>query len=190
VLLVIMNWFFHKIYWTSWISQFHSRKRQLLSGEAGLVLGLVALGFASVYREGFEVVLFLQALVLEAGSSVVLAGTAAGLLLVILLGVITFRLQVNLPYRNMLIVTGILIGVVLLQIVGKTVYAMQVVGWLPIHAIQGVTFSYWWGSWFGIYPTWEGTILQFLSAGYIIGSYYLAEWAQKHRHRQPSASVA
>lgn len=183
VLLVIMNWFLHKIYWTSWIASFHSRKRRLLSGEAGLMLGLVALGFASVFREGFEVVLFLQALVLDAGAGVVLAGTAAGLILVILLGVLTFRLQVRLPYKTMLVVTGVLIGLVLLQMTGKTVYTMQVVGWMPIHSIQQVTIPYWWGVWFGIYPTWEGLLLQFAAAGFVIGSYFLAERQQKSKRR-------
>ncbi|MCB0252908.1 MAG: FTR1 family protein [Caldilineae bacterium] len=192
VLLVIMNWFLHKIYWTSWIASFHSRKRRLISGEAGLILGLVALGFASVFREGFEVVLFLQALVLESGTAVVLAGTAVGLLLVVLLGVLTFKLQVRLPYKTMLVVTGVLIGLVLLQITGKTVYTMQVVGWMPIHPIHQITIPYWWGTWFGIYPTWEGLALQFAAAGFVIGSYFLAERKQKgKRHRTaPSASGA
>ena len=189
VLLVIMNWFLHKIYWTSWIASFHSRKRSILNGEAGLVLGLVMLGFASVFREGFEVVLFLQALVLEAGIGVVLAGTAAGLLVVVMLGVLTFRMQVRLPYRTMLIVTGILISLVLLQITGKTVYTMQIVGWMPIHTIQFVTIPYWWGTWFGIYPTWEGLILQFMAAGFVIGSYFLAERKQKSKRRHPAPSV-
>ncbi len=34
VLLVVMNWFFHKLYWTGWISHHHKRRRGLL-GEAG-----------------------------------------------------------------------------------------------------------------------------------------------------------
>jgi high-affinity iron transporter len=190
VLLVIMNWFLHKIYWTSWIAQFHSRKRRLINGEAGLMVGLVALGFASVFREGFEVVLFLQALVLDAGAAVVLTGTAAGLLLVILLGILTFRLQVRLPYKTMLIVTGVLIGIVLLQMTGKTVYTMQVVGWMPIHPIQQVSIPYWWGVWFGIYPTWEGLALQFAAAGFVIGSYFLAERSQKGKRRQPAPARA
>jgi high-affinity iron transporter len=150
-----MNWFFHKVYWTSWIAQFHHRKHQLLSGEAGLALGFVILGFSSIYREGFEVVLFLQALVLEAGIGIVLAGIAVGLIIVVVVGLITFRLQVNLPYRNMLIITGIMIGVVLLQMVGKTVYVLQVVGWIFIHPLPGIGLPYWLGTWFGIYPTRE-----------------------------------
>ena len=41
--------------------------------------GLVVLGFTSIYREGFETVLFLQALVLESGTLPVLEGAALGL---------------------------------------------------------------------------------------------------------------
>jgi high-affinity iron transporter len=146
----------------------------------------VILGFSSIYREGFEVVLFLQALVLEAGIGIVLAGTAVGLIIVVVVGLITFRLQVHLPYRNMLIITGILIGVVLLQMVGKTVYVLQVVGWMPIHPLSGISLPYWWGTWFGVYPTWEGIILQSLAAGFVISSYYLAEW-MRQRNRLVTA---
>lgn len=179
-----MNWFFHKIYWTEWIAGFHTRKRRIISGEAGLWLGLVMLGFTSVYREGFETVLFLQALVLESGIRVVLSGVAAALAGVCLIGFVTFRLQVNLPYKKMLIVTGILIGAVLLQMVGSTVHVFQVVGWLPIHAISGQSLPYWTGMWFGIYATWEGLCLQTLAAAFVIGSYYLAEWVTHNRHPQ------
>src|SRR5487761_1187126 len=31
VLLVVMNWFFHKVYWTGWISHHHKRRKGLLS---------------------------------------------------------------------------------------------------------------------------------------------------------------
>lgn len=188
VLLVIMNWFFHKVYWTEWIAGFHTRKRQIISGEAGLRLGLVTLGFTSVYREGFESVLFLQALVLENGLTVVLGGVAAALAAVGLIGFVTFRLQVNLPYKKMLVVTGVLIGAVLLQMVGGAVHVFQVVGWLPIHTIGGQPLPYWFGTWFGIYATWEGLVFQALAGLFVIGSYYLAE-GLKHKRKadQPGA---
>ena len=35
VLLVVMNWFFHRVYWTGWISHHHKRRRRLLSGRRG-----------------------------------------------------------------------------------------------------------------------------------------------------------
>lgn len=181
VLLVIMNWFFHKTYWTSWLAKFHAQKRRLLNGETGLFVGLIMLGFTSVYREGFEIVLFLQALVLESGVPVVLIGVVGASLAVALVGLIVFRLQKSLPYMKILVVTGIMIGAVLLQIVGSTVHVMQVVGWLPIHVIAGMDLPYWLGTWFGVYPTWEGIILQAAAVIFVVGSYYLAEGLRKNR---------
>ena len=35
VLLVVMNWFFHKVYWTGWISAHNRRRRALLGEPAG-----------------------------------------------------------------------------------------------------------------------------------------------------------
>ncbi len=187
VLLLILNWFFHKKYWTGWIASFHSKKKQIITGEAGLWLGLITLGFTSVYREGFETVLFLQALVLEGGTTMVMIGIAAAMLAVVLVGLVTFKLQVNLPYRNMLIVTGVLIAGVLLQMVGNTVHVLQVLGWLPIHLIEGISLPFWLGTWFGVYATWEGIILQVVATTYVVGSYYLAEWLQK-RNLKANAS--
>ena len=34
VLLTVMNWFFHKTYWTGWISHHRKRRRSLLSADA------------------------------------------------------------------------------------------------------------------------------------------------------------
>ncbi|MBL8080223.1 MAG: FTR1 family protein [Anaerolineales bacterium] len=175
ILLLIMNWFFHNTYWTGWIANFHSQKRRLLSKETGLWVGLITLGFTSVYREGFEIVLFMQALVLEGGIVTVLLGVLASLAAVVLFGMIVFSLQKALPYMKILIVTGVLIGSVLLQMVGSTVHVFQVVGWLPIHVVQGMNVPYWMGTWFGVYPTWEGLAFQLASAIFVVGSYYLAE---------------
>lgn len=190
ILLLIMNWFFHNMYWTSWLANFHSQKRRLLNKETGLWLGLITLGFTSVYREGFEVVLFLQALVLEAGSSIVLIGVALASLAIVLVGMITFRLQKNLPYMKILVVTGVLIGSVLMQMVGSTTHVLQVVGWLPIHVIQGFDLPYWLGTWFGIYPTWEGLGLQLFAVVFVVGSYYLAEGIRKQRISSTSRKLA
>src|SRR6185436_16546010 len=61
VLLVVLNWFVHRVYWSEWIGRHHRQRRRLLArGGAAATVGLVLLGFTAVYREGFEVVLFLQ----------------------------------------------------------------------------------------------------------------------------------
>ena len=95
------------------------------------------LGLTSVYREGFETVLFLQSLQLSAGTATVLEG--AGLGLAMTLGRrprVTFYFQRKLPYKKMLIVTGVFIGFVLVVMVGQTVRTMQGTGWVPITPID------------------------------------------------------
>src|ERR1051326_152489 len=98
ILLVVMNWFFHKVYWTGWISFQNRRKRTLLqeattpgTSQARLLLGLGLLGFVSFYREGFEVVLFLQSYRLQVGDLVVFYGALVGVLLSGVVAVLTFR---------------------------------------------------------------------------------------------------
>lgn len=190
VLLLITNWFFHNVYWTGWMANFHARKKRILSGQAGLIAGLVMLGFTSIYREGFETVLFLQALVLEAGSVTVLSGVGLGLAATALVGLLVFGLQAKLPHKKMLIVTGILIGGVLLVMVGNTVHVLQVVGWLPTHPLRALQFPYWLGLWFGTFPTWEGLTLQTLAGAFVIGSYFTAEHLRHRRVRAPRVQAA
>ena len=140
VLLVVMNWFFHKVYWTGWISAHNRKRRALLSGAAGAPhSGSAILGFTSVYREGFEIVLFLQNLRIKAGDTTVLEGVALGLAFTGVVGVVTFVLQHKLPYKRMLVATGVLLGFVLLVMVGESIQEMQLAGWLPTHSI-GVSF--------------------------------------------------
>ena len=74
VLLVITNWFFHRVYWSRWIARFN-RHRKTVSG----ALGLAVLGLTSVYREGFETVLFVQNLQVSAGTRACVLGASIGL---------------------------------------------------------------------------------------------------------------
>jgi high-affinity iron transporter len=177
VLLLVMNWFFHKVYWTRWIAKHHDRRRRLLIGGAmGPAVGFVVLGFSSVFREGAETVLFLQALVLDAGTLVVVQGTLLGLAATAVVGALTLVLQTKLPHKKMLIVTGVMIAAVLVSMVGSTVHTLQLVGWAPISPISAAqALPYWLGFWFGVYGTWQGIVAQIAAFVFVIGSYLLAE---------------
>ncbi len=185
VLLVIMNWFFHKIYWGGWIRA-HNRRRKNLLAEASvdeisrpqLWWGLVLLGFTSLYREGFEVVLFLQSYHLRLGGGVVLKGALLGLVLTGIVAVLTFILQRRLPYRKMLITTGILLGVVLLVMVGEQAQEMQLAHWISTTEISSVKkyMPPWMGLWLAVFPTVETIIAQLIAGVLVVGSYYAARY--------------
>lgn len=181
VLLVIMNWFFHKIYWGGWIRAHNRRRKTLLSNggsaaasQTRLMWGLILLGFTSLYREGFEVVLFLQTYYLRLGGGVVLKGALLGLGLSGLVAILTFVLQRRLPYRKMLITTGVLLGVVLLVMVGEQAQEMQLAHWIPATTIPWLANAIpgWMGMWFALFPTYEGIGAQLLAAIVVVGSYY------------------
>src|SRR6266568_1470080 len=184
VLLVIMNWFFHKIYWGGWIRAHNRRRKALLENARSVEIsqrhlwwGLILLGFTSLYREGFEVVLFLQSYNLRLGGDVVLKGALLGIVLSGMVAVLTFVLQQRLPYRKMLITTGILLGVVLLVMVGEQAQEMQLANWISTTPIPWLAHSLpaWMSLWFAVFPTYETMAAQFLAALLVIGSYYAAK---------------
>jgi high-affinity iron transporter len=181
VLLVVMNWFFHKVYWGGWIGLHNKKKKDLLNQADGaqisdrrLIFGLGLLGFASLYREGFEVVLFLQGYYLKMGGAIVIGGALLGVLLSGLMAVLTFVAHQRLPYRKLLVCTGVMLGFVLLVMVGEQAQEMQLAGWIPttkIAALENLTPD-WMGVWFSIFPTVETLLAQLLAAVLVIGSYY------------------
>jgi len=183
VLLVVMNWFFHKVYWTGWISM-HTRKKQHLldraktaeASMANLWWGFVLLGFTSLYREGFEVVLFLQSYRLKRGGGIVLYGVLLGLLFSGVVAVLTFLAHRRLPYRRMLILTGVMLGAVLLVMVGEEAQEMQLAHWIPTTALPrlAVLVPPWMGLWFSVFPTVETLVAQAVATLLVAGSYFAA----------------
>jgi high-affinity iron transporter len=191
VLLVVMNWFFHKVYWTGWIANRNRQKRELVSragidGRRATMWGLVLLGITSVYREGFEVVLFLQSLRLSYGGATVLEGVVIGLALTGLVGGITFFAHRHLPYKRMLVLTGVMLGVVLIVMVGESIQEMQLAGWIPETTVA-LAIPGWVGLWFAVFPTVEGLVAQALAAALVLGSYFGAEYWRVKRPRKRAA---
>ena len=199
VLLVVMNWFFHKVYWTGWIS-FHTERRRELAAQAQsrgastlhLFFGLVLLGFTSVYREGFEVVLFLQSYRLRLGNEPVCWGAGAGVILTVAVALVTFVLHRKLPYRRMLVLTGILLGIVLMVMVGEQAQEMQLAGWIPATQIPALSHSVptWMSLWFSVFPTVETLVAQAVAGLLVIGSYFVASRPRAQRAQEAPVSTS
>jgi high-affinity iron transporter len=192
VLLVVMNWFFHKLYWTGWISMHNNRKRELMERagapeilRSGLFWGLALLGFTSFYREGFEVVLFLQSYRLRLGNVIVLGGVCVGVVLSVAVAILTFVAHRKLPYRKMLVLTGVLLGFVLVVMAGEQAQEMQLAHWLPtteIPWLKGV-FAPWMGLWFSLFPTVETLAMQAGASALVLGSYLLGRAPERRKQR-------
>ncbi len=174
-LLLVTNWFFHRVYWTDHLAGFHRRKGRLLGAATGTWLGLAALGCTSIYREGFETVLFSQSLAFDAGVRPVATGLLLGGLVTAVVGAFVLLAGAKLPHKRLLVATGVLIGAVLVTMVGTTAATLQAVGWLPRHDLDALAVPGWAGLWLGVFPTLEGLALQLLAATVVIGSYLLAE---------------
>jgi high-affinity iron transporter len=193
VLLIVMNWFFHKVYWTGWISHHHKRRKGLLSGDPesnrrAALLGFGLLGFTSIYREGFEIVIFLQNLRVTFGSSVVLEGVTLGALFTAAAGVMTFALHQKLPYKRLLIITGGMLLVVLFVMVGEEINEMQLAGWIGTTSVGH--WPGWLGQWFSIFPNVQTIIAQVVAVLIVVGSYMTAEYLRVWRPRNRGLQAA
>jgi high-affinity iron transporter len=198
VLLVVMNWFFHKVYWGGWIAMHNRNKKNLLNraseseiSKRRLMWGLVLLGFASLYREGFEVVLFLQTYYLQMGGKIVLFGALLGLFFTGIVAALTFIAHKRLPYRKMLVATGVLLGVVLLVMVGEQAFEMQQANWIrttTIHSLENVIPA-WAGVWFSVFPTVQTLVAQAIALVLVVGSYFAARY-QSSRLREEEKLAA
>jgi xanthine/uracil permease len=111
-----------------------------------------------------------------------LAGTAV-------VGVLTFWLHHRLPYKRMLVLTGVLVGMVLVVMIGGTALTFQDLGWLPRHATP-FTLPVWMGSWFEMYSTYETLAVQLLAAVFVVGSYRLAKEVRVKRPQRRGIAVA
>ena len=193
VLLIVMNWFFHKVYWTGWISHHHKRRKGLLSGDPesnrrAALLGFGLLGFTSIYREGFEIVIFLQNLRVTFGSSVVLEGVTLGALFTTAAGVMTFALHQKLPYKRLLIITGAMLLVVLFVMVGEEINEMQLAGWIGTTSVGN--WPGWLGEWFSIFPNVQTIVAQVVAVLLVVGSYFTAEYLRVWRPRKRGMQAA
>src|SRR4029077_15894032 len=95
--------------------------------------------------------------------------------------VLTFLAHRRLPYRRMLILTGVMLGVVLLVMVGEEAQEMQLAHWIPTTALPRLAalMPPSMGLWFSVFPTVETLAAQAVATLLVIGSYFAAR--MQHR---------
>jgi high-affinity iron transporter len=169
VLAVMLAWFFQKFCWTRFAAREQARHRRILARAPrgalllGPSLGLAAVGFTVIYREGFETVLYLQALREQAGGGAVIEGVLLGAAFTTAIAVLMLRLRRRLPYRRVVVATATLIGILAVVMTGQTVRALQAVGWLAITPVH-IDLPVWAGQWLGIYPSVQTLLAQLACA--------------------------
>ncbi len=193
ILLIVTNWVFHKMYWVGWNSKLRDLSKSAKAVRAPIweVFALLGVGFLTVYREGFETTIFMQSLVLEGSGSSVLLGVLAGFAFIGTVGMLIMFFGAKLPYRKLLIVTGVLVVSIMVAFLGSAVRLFQTVGWLPVHPLPGLDLPNWVGVWLGIYPSWEGILIPPLALVYVGGAWlYTKITAQSAQQKYPATPVA
>ena len=163
------------------------RARVASAMAAGTTAAFVGLGFTAVFREGFETVLFYQALALFAQGLIlwVVLGAVAAAVALGGVGYAILRLGKQLPLKPML-VTGA--GVLLLlsvAFVGNAVRSLQSADLLAATPVSWPRLPVFLAELTGIHPTSQGLVVQAALLGvYALGAVYVFAWQPTRRRRQ------
>jgi high-affinity iron transporter len=124
---------------------------------------LFALAFLVVFREGFETVLFYEALLgrasTGAGASAVWGGFGIGLGTLGVIAAALFRYGLRIPIRPFFAVTGILLYVLAFKFAGGGVRELQEAGLLAVTPAP-IPSAPWLRDWFAVYPFVEPLLAQ------------------------------
>ncbi|MBI3756053.1 MAG: FTR1 family iron permease [Deltaproteobacteria bacterium] len=156
VLFYVSYWLITKIEVARWQHYIKSKVESSLTKGNVLALGFAA--FLAVYREGAETILFYQALYsgADAHGSAIIAGFAAGSLLLIGLFILIKYGSVRIPIGPFFAITSTLLYYLAFTFAGKGIRELQEALWIsstPVEWLPTISFL-------GIYPTWEGMLLQ------------------------------
>jgi high-affinity iron transporter len=182
LLLYVGYWLHGKSYAAAWSRFIREHVGRALAARTLWAIGLVA--FLAVYREIFEVILFYQALWLQAGAArgpAVLTGAlaAAGALLVI--GVAIFRYSVRLPLGPFFGVLSALLVALAIVFAGNGVAALQEAGAIAITPLDVPALPL-----LGFHPTTQTAVAQLVALAVAVIAFVVAR-----RHATlPGASAA
>jgi high-affinity iron transporter len=152
MLLYVGYWLHSKSYAQAW--QHFIRDQVNTALGKGTVWALAGVSFLAVYREAFEIVLFYQALWLQAGESgrqSVLGGIAVAAVLLALLAWAILKYSVRLPIGPFFAITAGLLALLAVVFAGHGVAALQEAGVLDASPVGMVAIPM-----LGVHPTLQG----------------------------------
>jgi high-affinity iron transporter len=167
VLFSVSYWLVSKIDNKRWQEYINKQMRGALSKGNTFTLGLVA--FISVYREGFETVLFYKALYLYAGddgTAGILPGFLAGCLVLALVFYLINTLGMRIPIKWFFGFTSVLLYYMAFTFMGKGIHELQMGEQIAMTSADFLPSI----SWLGMYPTWE----TFIGQAVLFGAFVFA----------------
>jgi high-affinity iron transporter len=174
VLLYVTHWMFRKAYVGDWVAHIR-RKAEMASGAGGAAtmfggLTVFGLAFLVVFREGFETVLFYEALLADAPAMPVLGGLVAGSFLAVAVAYLMLGLEARLPVKAFFRVTGALLALMSVTLVGSGIRGLQTAAVLPATPVSWFPDQTWLQLYLGLYPVAEALLAQFVIALLLLGS--------------------
>ena len=186
MLFYVSFWVLNKIEHKKWMEFVKAKVWQATT--TGSVMVFVMLSFFTVYREGFETVLFYQAMsgFAKYMEAYVVFGFIAGLGVLVLLYYIMRKLGKKLPLRSLF---GLTMGVgayMSITFLGNAVRELQILDIVPYTSLLGVVprLDINLATMTGIYPTLESITAQIilLSIYLVASTYVLVIRPQRERH--------
>ncbi|MCP1311597.1 FTR1 family iron permease [Paenibacillus tyrfis] len=156
VLIWASYWLIGKAKASRWKQFVEGRMKSSIATGSLFALGMTA--FLAVYREGFETILFYQAIYAMSGSNsaVVVGGLVAGLFILAAVYYSFNRYAVKIPLKPYFLGTSILLNVMAFRFLGYGIRELQFVGSLNSTEIHGMPEM----NLLGIYPTVEAIAVQ------------------------------
>lgn len=166
VLFWVSYWLVSKIDNKKWQEYINKQMRGALS--KGNTFTLSAVAFISVYREGFETVLFYKALYLYAGNATggIIPGFLAGCLVLAGVFYLINTLGMRIPIKWFFGFTSALLYYMAFTFMGKGIHELQMGEQISMSSVDFLPSI----SWLGIYPTWE----TFIGQGVLIAAFIFA----------------
>jgi high-affinity iron transporter len=166
VLLGVGMWMHQKSVADHWQEYIKDKMSSALNKRAAWFL--FSLAFVAVYREVFETVLFYAALWTEGNGWSLLAGLAAGMVLLGILAAILLYTSARLPIGQFFAWSSLLVALLAVVLAGKGVAGLQEAGWIrssPV-AIPRVDIL-------GIHPSWQTLLAQGVVVLVVVAIYVL-----------------